>query len=147
MALPTDYSDATLKAFMHDTLAGVADVLGFSVANGDYDEPLISTLFAIDVDDVTTITSRADLLKLRKLAAREAWRAAQAEAASRYHFNADGGQYSRQQVFDMIGPNLERAEREASPYDAYSPLRVGRTTVTYDDPYSARLDESGEAAS
>lgn len=141
MPLPTSYTESTLKAYMHDALKGVATVLGFSVAGGNYDEPLIDALFAYDVDDVTTVTSRVGLMKLRKLAARAAWRAAAAEAASRYHFNADGGQYSRQQVHEMIQPNLERAEAEAVPYDTTTPLRVSRTTITYSDPYSTRIDE------
>jgi hypothetical protein len=131
MAAPSSYTEDELKAFLHGELGSVADTLGWSVADGDYDEIVNEALIAYDVDD---IADADDIAKLRALGRVAAWKAAMYDLAARYDFEADGGQYKRSQLHDMAQRNLMMAEDDALRYvDWYT---VTHTAVTYDDPYA-----------
>ena len=134
MAVPTSYTEATLKAYMHTALGAVATALGITVAAGSYDEAVNETLIAYGVSDVTSATN---MRKVRSLARREAWRTAQASAAGRFDFSADGASYSRSQMHSMIATALATAESDAAQYDAAGAYTVTIGRIEYEDPYQA----------
>ncbi len=134
MALPTAYTEATFKTYLHATAGDVASVLGWSVAGGDYDEIVNETLFAYGVDDISEVTGRDNLRKLRALGRVALWRQASHDAAARFDFSADGGSYSRSQIGKAIGAALAQAEYDALAYS--DALVIEKTRVTYADYYT-----------
>jgi hypothetical protein len=133
MAVPSSYTETTLKTFMHDILGAVATSLDWSVAAGSYDEILNETLFAYDTDDVTTISGRENLRKLRILARCEVWRAVMGEVSGDYDFIDEGGDNKRSQAFEMASKNYADAAIAAIAYD--SMYEVTTETIDFDDPY------------
>lgn len=134
MPAPEFYTEDTLAMYMDSVLAGVAEVLGWSVSAGSYVEPVNESLLVYGVDDIGLISGRDNIKKIRAIARREVWRQVVNATAADYDFDADGGRYSRSLIHKMAMENLSRAEAEAAEYD---PLwRVGVDAVTYKhDPY------------
>ena len=59
MAIPAGYTEATLKEYMHTVLGPVATTLGWTVADGDYDEAANEAVAAYGVDDVAAVARLA----------------------------------------------------------------------------------------
>lgn len=134
MAIPNTYTEDELAVFMDSILAGVADVLEWSPAGGDYAESVNEALLAYGTDDISTITGLDNIKKLRALARREVWRSVMSATAADYDFSADGGRYSRSMIHKMATDNFLKAEAETMIYD--SNYQVGIDTVTHKhDPY------------
>lgn len=131
MAAPTAYTEETLKAYMHTVLGAVATALEWSVAGGQYDEPVNEVLLAYDVTDIANATN---VRKLRALARREAWRAAVNSLASNYNFSADGARHDLSQVYEQAQKQLEAAEADTLAYDPDYAVTLGTMDTTY-DPY------------
>jgi hypothetical protein len=74
MAAPTSYTEADLKAYMHSLANKAGMNLGWSVANGNYDEPVneVELVFDAAIDEIT------NMLALRAVARRELWRSVMA---------------------------------------------------------------------
>jgi hypothetical protein len=142
MAIPTSYTEATLKAFMHAELREVATALGWTVVAGSYDEPLIETLLAYGVSDIVAAT---DIRKLRALARREVWRAVASATAGDHDFSAEGASYSRSQIHAQALAMLTRAESDAGRYDAGGGYAVTISKTHYADPYQRMTMEEREA--
>lgn len=140
--IPAAYTAESLAEFMVTALGDVAGVVGLASDSAEISEAIVDTLLAHGTDAVADVSGREGIVALRRLAAREAWRVAASAAAARYHFSADGGQYSRQQVHEMIQGPLARAEAAAAPYDERDPLQVTRQAIRRIDPYSP-ADEWG----
>lgn len=134
--IPSSYTPLSLSEFMSTKLSDVAETLGFSVVRNSYEEALIDTLLAYGADSVEEVTGRENIVKLRRLAEREAWRMASAAASARYNFSSDIGNFSRNQLFQMIQINLDRAERQASKHDELGQSVVEVAIVRYEDRYS-----------
>ena len=94
MALPASYTEATLKAFMHTEAADIGTVLGWTVVAGSYDEPLNDALVGYGLDDVTTVTGRANLGKLRAHARAAVWASAVKTLGAWVNHSADGRSFS-----------------------------------------------------
>lgn len=129
MALPSSYTEASLKTYMLTCLGGLGTVLGLTTDS--FAEAVNDVLAAYGVADIANAT---DIPKLRALAKVAAARTAQNTAAGWYDFKADGGDYSRSQVAAQVAKMLVQAEAEALPYtDVYT---IGTGTLTYaNDPY------------
>jgi hypothetical protein len=134
MAVPTGYTETTFKTYLHKVAGDVASVLGWSIAGGDYDEVVYEALFMYEADDITTISGRDNVRKLRVLGRVALWRQAMSDAAARYDFAADGGDYKRSQMLEMIAKALDEAEYESLAYD--DTLVIHKTRVTYADYYT-----------
>jgi len=135
MAAPANYTESSLKAYMHAILAEVGTALSWDVTSTNYDEPLNETMLAYGTDDVTAITSADERRKLRTLARREAWRQAMYSTASDYNFTADGARFERAAIHKHCSAMFKQAESEAMVYPdpAYA---VSVDSVTYkNDPY------------
>lgn len=108
MAIPSSYTESSLRDYMLSVTANVAGALGWTAVN--FTEAVNDALVAYGVTDSALAT---DVAKLRCLARAEAWRALVAATAADYNFSADGGSYSRQQLHEHCVAALERAEGEA----------------------------------
>lgn len=135
MALPTGYTEATFKAWLHAELRDVASALSWTVDGGDYNEIVNEALFAYGADDIEAIAGRDNLRKLRALGRVELWRAVMSALAGDYDYRTESGaSYSRSQAHAQAKANYEQALTEALPWsDAYE---IGLTSVIYDDYYN-----------
>lgn len=134
MALPDKYTEASLKAYMHAALGPIAGVLGWSVDEGNYDEPLNDTLLAYGVSDVEQVTGAEQLKRLRALARYQVWKAAVSGLAALYDFETDGQRFERSQLMRHAEQALALAESEALPYLAEYSIGVIRVEHPH-DPY------------
>lgn len=142
MPVPTAYTEDSLAAFMHAALRDVATALGWSVAAGDYDEPVTDALIAYGEDDIADAT---DIQKLRALARVAVWQAAVDATVGDYDFSADGGSYSRSQLHAQALARLAQAQQQAAAY--MDDMLVGTATITHhNDPWADHEDTSEEWA-
>lgn len=138
--VPTSYSETQLKAYMHSILATVADALGWSVVNNNYDEAVNDTLLAYGESDIADAT---DITKLRALAAVAVWRAAQQAAAGLINWSTFGDKYDFGAIQDKIAKSLALAESNAVSYSA--DYAVAFTSVRHSqDPYRSVLDSGSD---
>jgi hypothetical protein len=123
---PSSYTDTTLKNFMHTTVAGVAAVLEWSVAGGDYDEPLNDVLLGLGLDDASGATN----VRLLRAAAKVAvWRAALGALASHVDETTDEDSFKSSQMHDMARRNLALAEQELREAEQAALAAKSRTTT------------------
>lgn len=122
MALPASYTEATLKAFMHTDAGEIATVLGWTVDGGSYDEALNDALVGYGLDDVTTVTGRANLGKLRAHARAAVWACAVKSLAAWVNHSADGRSFSDGALQASAAENYKQAINELIRLDtaAYS---------------------------
>jgi hypothetical protein len=131
MPIPTQYTETDLKAFMHNCLMETASVLGWSVAAGQYDEAVLSTL--LEYGHVSTAEECTDLRKLRALARVSVWEAVASATAGDHHYSADGGTFSPEQVHEHALVMLKAAKSAALGY--VPEYQVFADTLTAQDPY------------
>lgn len=128
MAIPTSYSEETLKAFMLAALSNLGATLGLTAAS--FDEAVNDTLLAYGVSDIAQAT---DMAKLRGLAKVAAWQVAVAASAGDYDFSADGGNYRRSQLHEQARKGLAAAEADAALYGGDNQASIG--VMAWGDPY------------
>lgn len=140
MAIPSGYTEQALAAYMHDVLGAVGTSLDFSVTDGDYAEAVNDALVAYGVDDIQTVSGRANIARLRALARVEAWRLVVRNTAGDYDFQADGARYNRSQIHAQAQENLQEALNDAAAYDPS--YRVGIDRIVHKhDPYAYLPEE------
>lgn len=77
MAPPSSYTEESFKDFLHDTIGDdkdLAELLGWTVAGGSYDEILNETLLAYGTDDIASVTGASNIRLLRAYGRVELWR-------------------------------------------------------------------------
>lgn len=143
MALPSTYTENTLKPYLHQVLGNVATVLGWDEASGHYDEPITEAVAAYGADSISEITGRDNLRKLRALARREVWRAVMQAAAGHYDFTTDGQSFKRSQIYTHAEKAFQQAEADCLALGVSdSGYSIGRESVLYPhDPYAYFSDE------
>lgn len=141
MTTPTSYTEATLAAYMHATLGDVASALGWASGTASYGEAVNETALAYGVDDITTITGRENIARLRALARAESWRQVMAYTAGDFDFSADGASYNRSQVHAQAKAALQLAEADAMRYGAYGFDVVVQNVRDVHDPYAYIPDD------
>lgn len=132
MALPSSYTESTLRDYMLSITANVAGALGWTASS--FTEAVNDALVGYGVSDIADAT---DIAKLRSLAKLEAWRALADATVADYNFSADGGSYSRQQLHQQAVAALQRAEAEAVARgyaDAFAPA-IALGSLVHSDPY------------
>jgi hypothetical protein len=147
MPLPTYYTEVSLSEFAHACVEGVADVLGWTVEAGSYQEVLHEVLLVLGGRDLVSYVSSGELAFLRAVTRREAWRGVLAELVSKYRFGADFQSYDRQQMYAMAEKELARASAAAAAAaDAIGVAPGGSSyavrlqpVVHVDDPYVVRV--------
>ena len=137
MALvPTSYTNDTLRHYMLDVLQSVGPAAAWSAE--DMDEQLIDVLL---VCGVASAADETNVRKLRGVAAYYAWDKLVTAVSGDFSFAADGGQYTRKQVYDMAKERLQAAREKAAEWldatesgDPSSTVLIGR--IRHSDPYS-----------
>lgn len=109
MAIPTAYTDFTLRSYMAASLGTIAETLGLDQLS--FVEAANDVLLAYGVDDVAAAT---DVGLLRALARVEALRVAEQAVALSYDFSADGASFDRSQMAARVAALLVRAEADAA---------------------------------
>lgn len=100
----------TFAQFLERSLSSTAAVLDWSADNDDFDDIVTDTLLHLDIDDIETVTDNATIRKLRAVGQMYVWKMAMAAFAGDYTFSADGGQFSRNQLFQHAETMFQRAE-------------------------------------
>lgn len=123
-------------------LAGpIGDALGWYAAAGDYQPVIDAALLAYgDPFDLAQISGADPIKKLRALLRVEVWRRICDYTAGDFDFKADGGTFSRSQVYAQAVSQLHRAEADAIAFvPAYqvTPIRMEYKN----DPYQYRPEE------
>lgn len=144
MAIPSVYTETTLADYMHDVLKDVADLLGWSVVNNDYDEAINETLLSMGVDDISEVTGRENLRKMRSFARMHVWQTVVNATAGNYDFKADGGSFNRSQIHEQALIALQVSQMEVLSFnDQY---RVGLDHIDFKhDPYLYHPEEDRTA--
>ena len=137
MPLPTSYNEATLKAFMVNSLGALATTLGIDDAS--MAEAVNDVAAACGVTDVS---QAADVMKLRAVAKVQALRVAQQVAAGWYDFSADGGDFKRSQVNKQIETLLSMAYADGLAYAGSYAIETGTVRVA-NDPYQFADGDEG----
>lgn len=134
MPVPTAYTEDELKVYLATAVLGsTADMLGWSVAGGDFDEIVADTLIAYGVP---AIASATDVAKLRALARLKAWEAVVRETVLEINYTADGATFNREAIHQHAQAMVSQARVDAFVYgdgyqvDVYGVGREG-------DPYNA----------
>lgn len=116
MAVPTSYTEAALKTFMHGELGSVATALSWTTSGGSYDEAVNSVLLDWGTEDIADVSGTDDCRKLRLLSAVEVWRRAVKAFTLDIDFAADGSSFSQSQLLKNAKEALALAEEAAAPY-------------------------------
>lgn len=145
MAAPTSYTEIALATYMHGILGPVAAALSYSAPAGDpgaYQNAVDEALLDYGADDISTISGRENIRKLRVQARVQVWRQVIAAVTGDFDFSADGGSYDRSQVHEMALKSLAIAEEEAMALGALPGYVVGIDKVKHiHDPYAYVPDE------
>lgn len=149
MAAPSSYTEQTLAEYMHGVLGNdeMARALSWSVAEGDYGDAVDETLLAYGVDDISEISGRNNIRKLRTLARRELWRLVMQRTAGMHDTTAgvEAGGEEFSQIHAHARKMYDIADGEAQPYDSAVDYAMGKTAVRYTgDHYRHTDDESNE---
>lgn len=140
MAIPASYTEKTLAEYMHVMLGKTAKALGLHFdpgGPGDYAEAVNDALLSYGTEDVATITGIENIKKLRALARVAAWQYVVDNFAALYNFSADGGSYSRGQLFEHAKEALKIAEYNARLLDSSYTIRIRKVDHVH-DPYTVR---------
>jgi hypothetical protein len=132
MALPSSYTESSLRDYMLFCVSALADTLG--LAASDFSEAVNDALVAYGVTDIALATNIA---KLRGIAKAEAWRLIVTTTVGEYNFSADGGSYSREQLHKHAVDALARAEADAISrgyMDSGAPM-ITMGSMKHTDPY------------
>ena len=143
MAAPTTYTEKTLGQYMQVSLGKVAKALALTAGPsdaGDFTEAVNDCLLAYGVDDISTISGRDSITKLRALARVAAWQFVVTNFSALYDFSADGGSYNRSQLFKNAQDSLKLAEQAALPYDSSYAVQVFGVDQKH-DPYAYRPED------
>ena len=128
MAIPSEYTEEELKTYMLGVLQSVGPASEWTT--DDFDEEVIDVLLQYGVTDISQAT---DIGKLRAIARVISWRKLMSAVSGDFDFSADGGQYSRSQVFKQAQAQLSEAERSAADYLTENAAVIG--SMVFYDPY------------
>ena len=129
MALPTAYTEQTLKLFMLNSLGAIAQAMSLTIDS--FSEAVNEALL---VYGASAIAEATDIAKLRAIARVEALKVAKAASVTAYDFDADGGSYKRSQMAQSIDRLLQAAQVDAGRYSAEYSIQTGSMSYT-NDPY------------
>ncbi len=113
MAVPSSYTEADFKQYLHDALGPVSTALGWEVAGGQYDEPLNDALFNIGETVITAIDS-TNIAGFRVLGRLMTWRKVLSYVSGDFDFVDEGEDLKRSQVQKMALDNIAQLESESS---------------------------------
>ncbi len=139
MPVPTTYTDATLAVYAQGEVRDLAEMLGWSLAAGDFEEAVTDALLACGLSAASGAASSNDIRRLRAEVVLAALRRIRRGVASRYDFTSGDQSFSRSQAAEMVDGALAEAERTLLEVGGDGML-VGRIRI-HDDEYEYRPDE------
>lgn len=139
MAIPSSYTEPTLKNYMLSVLKELGSVL--SLAAESFDEAVNDTLLAYGVTDIADATN---MLKLRALAKVEAWKVAVTAAGARIDWSEAGASFKQSQYRTSAKEGLALAQSEATQYGgAMAGYEITVGALHVHDPYAWSEEELG----
>lgn len=135
MAIPSVYTEATLSAFLHFELGGVAGALGWTVAAGSYAEIVNDTLHDYGEPVIANITGETAVWKLRQLGLYRAWEAAVDGLTAKYDYSTNNQSFKLSQLYDHAKDRLARSEQAIAVY-GQGPWAIKQTRIVrLQEPY------------
>lgn len=135
MAAPSSYSETGLADYMHTVLGPVATALAYT-SPASYVEAVNEALLDYGTDDISTVSGRDNIRKLRALAMVQVWRMVVQQLSTDYDFSAGNSTFNRSQMQKQAAEALSRAEQTAMTLGATPGYVVGIDTITHiHDPY------------
>ena len=117
MPAPAIYTEVSLAAYMHDVLALTAPLLSLTLTGnggvGSYVETVNDVVLAYHGNATGTIAEADNIIKLRALAKREAWRLAAGRAAALYDAASEDQRAEFSQLHKQALAQLELATKAA----------------------------------
>lgn len=108
MVLPTSYSEAELKAFLHATIGTAAEALGWETDNGGYDEAVNDTLLTLGVSDIAD--SERSIAAIRAVARYHVWSAVVEASSGLIGHSVDQQSFKLSDIQKQAMVALARAE-------------------------------------
>lgn len=121
----------SLNNYLDDYLGTIADYLGWTTSGSSYDAIISDTLEAYGV---ASEALAADTKKLHVIARYLAWKSVCVNTVGDYDYEADGGIFSRSQVYSMAEKMMFDCYAEASVYLDANQIEEGEFN-TEQDPY------------
>lgn len=119
MAIPAGYTEETLAQYMYslitndDAVNEFATALRWSVANGSYQDAVDEAIAAYGVDDITAISGRENIRRLRAVARVELWRSVVQRTVPSYQVSDGTTTTSRNQLYEHAKEMYDMALNEA----------------------------------
>lgn len=133
MPIPSIATEDDVAQYMHGVLRDVAGFLDYT-APGSYGPAIVETLLAYGVESIAGVpTSLVERSRFLRLARREVWRMALADATTLYDAATDGQSFDRSNVYEQARKNFEDAQRAAT-FDERG-MRARRVLVERCDAY------------
>lgn len=142
MPLPAVYDEDDLTTFMAAELGETGVALGLAEDQQDTLAQAAVEVVGILGGSLASLTSTADLMKVRAVARWQAWLAAWNVAAGRHDLKAGSADLKQSQVFDQIERRLAAAQVAAMRYSEVRVL-VGGTVPM---PFAGGLSKSAKQA-
>jgi len=149
MAAPTSYTETTFKTYLDGRLGTLADALKWAVASGSYDEALNDALLAYGTDDITTVTSAANINLLRAYGRYFLWKSvAEATVNEIDYTHADSGAtYKHSQIHSQARKMMDTAAADIAALGGdISGYEVTAYDIEYTNDMYTALDASIDAA-
>ena len=135
MPVPDAYTEEALAAAMNQWVSTTAVLLGWSVDDGSYDDPIIDALSWYGVTDIANAT---DVKKLRALARVAVWESAASALASSVDWSRGAESVRSSQAYENALKQLAAARKRAAD-EGYTIGPVAALVVSdivYHDPYA-----------
>lgn len=147
MASKTTLTIAELKAYMESVMGDTATKLGWRAGDGDFDEPVNNVLYALGLEDLSTIDSLAEVNQVRMVARVEAWRAAMYYTVHEHGHSAGApgtGSTNRADIHrhakEMFGLAIVELQQRYPALGVTLSRRVSVVPISYPgDPYDGSL--------
>ena len=139
MPAPTSYTELEFATYLHKQLGETAELLGWTPTAMSYQQIVNDTLLACDVSTIDQLSGAADMRKLHAVGVWSMWRAVVAGLTSEINYSVDGGNFSREAIWQHAQRALDHAYVDAIGWmdDSYVfeilPVSNGH------DPYSSFL--------
>lgn len=140
------YTTTTFADYLHASLSHTAAALSW-ISPTDYGEMITDALLMLGMTDVSEAVTPLQIRMLRMAGQVAMWQAVCAAFVGEYDFDADGGRYDRDQLYQHAMKQFETVRGQARAMgidvdgDGGSAWAITSGSVSYDDPYGC--DEGG----
>lgn len=137
MSVPVSYDLPALYTYMHASLGRTADIIGWSIGAGSYEEPAIDALVLCGLTD---IAEADDIPKLRAAARLAVWESVAAHTTGYHDFSEDQQTFRMHQVHIQAVAQVKAARKDAARYGVTSAAVMSSVQVTRPSPFAISED-------